>query len=48
VGRIPAVGDSIELAGWRLDVADASGRRAARVLLHAPLPGSDDVTEDGR
>jgi CBS domain containing-hemolysin-like protein len=48
VGRIPAVGDSIELAGWRLDVADASGRRAARVLLHAPLPGSDDGAEDGR
>ena len=25
--------------GWRLDVVDASGRRAARVLLHAPPPG---------
>ncbi|MEV7345948.1 hemolysin family protein [Streptomyces sp. NPDC093544] len=36
LGRIPAVGDSIEVAGWRLDVVDASGRRAARVLLHAP------------
>lgn len=23
--------------GWRLDVVDATGRRAARVLLHAPL-----------
>ena len=42
LGRIPAVGDRIELAGWRLDVVDASGRRAARVLLHAPLPGADD------
>ncbi|MGW1795270.1 hemolysin family protein [Streptomyces sp. NPDC001984] len=37
LGRIPAVGDSVEVAGWRLDVVDASGRRAARVLLHAPL-----------
>ncbi|GAA3368672.1 hemolysin family protein [Streptomyces sannanensis] len=37
LGRIPAVGDHFELAGWRLDVVDASGRRAARVLLHAPL-----------
>ncbi|MGW0627400.1 hemolysin family protein [Streptomyces sp. NPDC002758] len=37
LGRIPAVGDSVEVAGWRLDVMDASGRRAARVLLHAPL-----------
>ncbi|MFC7260809.1 hemolysin family protein [Streptomyces lutosisoli] len=36
LGRIPAVGDTVETAGWRLDVVDASGRRAARVLLHAP------------
>jgi CBS domain containing-hemolysin-like protein len=36
LGRIPAEGDSVELAGWRIDVVDASGRRAARVLLHAP------------
>ncbi|WP_329407592.1 hemolysin family protein [Streptomyces sp. NBC_00704] len=37
LGRIPAVGDTLEVAGWRMDVVDASGRRAARVLLHAPL-----------
>ncbi|MGW7236341.1 hemolysin family protein [Streptomyces sp. NPDC054804] len=37
LGRIPETGDSVEVAGWRLDVVDASGRRAARVLLHAPL-----------
>ncbi len=36
LGRIPAEGDTVEVAGWRLDVVDASGRRAARVLLHAP------------
>ncbi|GHI84085.1 hemolysin family protein [Streptomyces xanthophaeus] len=43
LGRIPAVGDSLELDGWRLDVVDATGRRAARVLLHAPdgLDGLD-------
>ncbi|MYR42615.1 transporter associated domain-containing protein, partial [Streptomyces sp. SID5910] len=39
LGRIPAVGDTVGLEGWRLDVVDAAGRRAARVLLHAPLPG---------
>ncbi|MFF9768798.1 hemolysin family protein [Streptomyces sp. NPDC014636] len=44
LGRIPAVGDCVEVAGWRLDVVDASGRRAARVLLHAPL---DDERTDG-
>ncbi|WP_333774467.1 hemolysin family protein [Streptomyces sp. IBSBF 3136] len=45
LGRIPAVGDVVEVAGWRLDVVDASGRRAARVLLHAPL---DDERDEGR
>lgn len=48
IGRIPTVDDSVELEGWRIDVVDASGRRAARVLLHAPLPGSQDRTEDQR
>ncbi|WP_433548726.1 hemolysin family protein [Streptomyces sp. CA-294286] len=36
LGRIPEVGDCVELSGWKLDVVDASGRRAARVLMHAP------------
>ncbi|MFE3370827.1 hemolysin family protein [Streptomyces sp. NPDC059173] len=48
LGRIPTVDDSVELAGWRIDVVDASGRRAARALLHAPLPGSEDRTEEQR
>ncbi|MEU9749671.1 MULTISPECIES: hemolysin family protein [Streptomyces] len=42
LGRIPVEGDRVELGGWRIDVVDASGRRAARVLLHAPLPAPDD------
>ncbi|WP_418955801.1 hemolysin family protein [Streptomyces tritici] len=50
LGRIPEVGDSVELAGWRLDVVDASGRRAARVLMHAPAAGhdEDETREAGR
>ncbi|WP_033278214.1 hemolysin family protein [Streptomyces sp. NRRL F-525] len=48
LGRIPEVGDVVEVAGWRMDVVDASGRRAARLLLHAPLDttgsGSDSDT----
>ncbi|POX51886.1 hemolysin family protein [Streptomyces sp. Ru72] len=36
LGRIPVKGDRVEVGGWRLDVVDASGRRAARVLMHAP------------
>lgn len=43
LGRIPAVGDGVEVDGWQLDVVDASGRRAARVLLHAPA----DLTARG-
>ncbi|MYV39337.1 DUF21 domain-containing protein [Streptomyces sp. SID1328] len=41
LGRIPEVGDSVDVDGWRLDVVDASGHRAARVLLHAPVKESD-------
>ncbi|MFJ2027315.1 hemolysin family protein [Streptomyces sp. NPDC087897] len=48
LGRIPTVDDSVELEGWRIDVVDASGRRAARAMLHAPPPGSEDGTEDER
>ncbi|MEV1067778.1 hemolysin family protein [Streptomyces sp. NPDC050263] len=44
LGRIPAAGDTVEVAGWRMDVVDASGRRAARVLLHAP-PATDNHVE---
>ncbi|MFE1261383.1 hemolysin family protein [Streptomyces albogriseolus] len=49
LGRIPETGDSVEVTGWRLEVADASGRRAARVLLRAPFddgppPHPDDDT----
>lgn len=47
LGRIPTVGDRVELAGWRIDVVDAAGRRAARALLHAPLPGSEDDRAEG-
>ncbi|MEV7728596.1 hemolysin family protein [Streptomyces sp. NPDC087917] len=48
LGRIPEVGDRLELEGWRLDVMDAGGRRAARVLLHAPAAEGVEGTEEGR
>ncbi|AKN71779.1 membrane protein [Streptomyces sp. PBH53] len=47
LGRIPAAGDTVEVAGWRLEVLDASGRRAARVLLHAPLDDERAEAMDG-
>ncbi|MFE3824755.1 hemolysin family protein [Streptomyces sp. NPDC059092] len=49
LGRIPAVGDRVALAGWELEVVDATGRRAARVLLRAPRTtgGADRGTGGG-
>ncbi|MGW7412852.1 hemolysin family protein [Streptomyces sp. NPDC054863] len=46
LGRIPEVGDCVELSGWKLDVVDASGRRAARVLMHAPLTSGHVSAEE--
>ncbi|MFJ4827382.1 hemolysin family protein [Streptomyces bacillaris] len=48
LGRIPTVDDTVELAGWRIEVVDATGRRAARALLRAPLPGAEERAEEGR
>ncbi|GHB77984.1 membrane protein [Streptomyces cirratus] len=48
LGRIPQVGDGLELDGWRLDVVDASGRRAARVLLRPPAAAGDEDAGDAR
>ncbi|MEU2889588.1 hemolysin family protein [Streptomyces albidoflavus] len=47
LGRIPAVGDHLTVRGWNLDVVDASGRRAARVLLHMPADAGS-AEEDER
>ncbi|MFJ3307723.1 hemolysin family protein [Streptomyces sp. NPDC086549] len=47
LGRIPRTGDRVEVTGWRLDVVDASGRRAARVLLHAPLDDEQSLKGEG-
>ncbi|WP_055534569.1 hemolysin family protein [Streptomyces graminilatus] len=48
LGRIPRAGDTVEVADWRLDVVDASGRRAARVLLHAPRAREEPETDKDR
>jgi CBS domain containing-hemolysin-like protein len=36
LGRIPAQGDSVELAGWRIEVTEVVGHRAARTRLVSP------------
>lgn len=33
LGRLPTVGDRVEVGGWRLSVLELDGRRAARVAL---------------
>jgi CBS domain containing-hemolysin-like protein len=45
LGRIPAAGDSLQVGGWRLEVVDSTGRRAARVRLYAPAPAADGGAE---
>ncbi|MCT2593956.1 hemolysin family protein [Streptomyces sp. N2-109] len=37
LGRIPSKGDVVQVGGWRIEVVDATGRRAARIRLTAPL-----------
>ncbi|MGP3988230.1 hemolysin family protein [Streptomyces sp. 3N207] len=41
LGRIPAAGDTVSVAGWQIEVMDATGRRAAQVRLYGPRPGDD-------
>ncbi|MDT0548919.1 hemolysin family protein [Streptomyces lonegramiae] len=47
LGRIPVRGDTLEVAGWGVEVADDSGHRAARVRLRAPLPDDGDGGDRG-
>ncbi|MGW8376852.1 hemolysin family protein [Streptomyces sp. ODS28] len=46
LGRIPAEGDAVEVAGWRVEVVDAAGRRAAQVRLLSPVPDAHAATEE--
>jgi CBS domain containing-hemolysin-like protein len=48
LGRIPRSGDVCEVTGWRVEVVDAVGHRAARVRLVAPSGGTADEAEGTR
>ncbi|MCC6435343.1 MAG: HlyC/CorC family transporter [Acidimicrobiales bacterium] len=41
-GRIPAIGDRIELDGWGFEVTDLDRLRVAQVRVSPPAPGGDD------
>jgi len=45
LGRLPEVGDSIEVEGRRVEVLELDGRRIARLRVSPPPPG-DDAPED--
>ncbi|MET9778870.1 hemolysin family protein [Streptomyces sp. NPDC006367] len=45
LARIPAVGDTVDLDGWRLDVLDVGHHRADRLRLTAPA--RDGAAPDG-
>ncbi|MFC4031752.1 hemolysin family protein [Streptomyces polygonati] len=47
LGRIPEQGDTVGIDGWRIEVTEAAGRRAARARLLSPPPG-DEPAEPGR
>ncbi|MFF5565223.1 hemolysin family protein [Streptomyces sp. NPDC012623] len=49
LGRLPVEGDRLTLDGWGIEVVDVTRRRAARLLLRAPLPrdGEDDGDPGG-
>jgi CBS domain containing-hemolysin-like protein len=42
LGRIPERGDTLEVGGWRIEVTEASGHRAARALLVSPPRGGHE------
>lgn len=48
LGRIPATGDRLEVAGWRLAVLLAARHRAVRVRLTAPAAGPDRAHDGGQ
>jgi CBS domain containing-hemolysin-like protein len=45
LGRIPGVGDDVEVDGWRLEVADMDRLRVAAVRLTAPGPSDPERAE---
>ncbi|EFG65653.1 CBS domain-containing protein [Streptomyces sp. SPB074] len=48
LGRVPRAGDVVRVAGWDLRVDSAGGRRAGRVRLLAPTPGTEPGTSPAR
>jgi CBS domain containing-hemolysin-like protein len=48
LARIPAEGDSVEVAGWRLDVLDVEHHRADRVQITAPARLSQQDLQEAR
>lgn len=47
LGRIPAVGDTVEQAGWFMEVRKVTSHRAARVRLRAPVRGAGSDGDGG-
>ncbi|MGK5627528.1 hemolysin family protein [Streptomyces sp. URMC 123] len=47
LGRIPGEGDTVEVTGWRIEVTDASGHRAARVRLYTPPVAGAEQSAEG-
>jgi magnesium and cobalt exporter, CNNM family len=48
LGRLPGVGDTVEVDGHRLTVTEMDGRRIARVQVGPASPGGPPPDEEGR
>jgi putative hemolysin len=46
LGRIPAVGDTLEAHGHRFTVVEMDGRRVARVRIAPPIPTAEDAAAE--
>jgi putative hemolysin len=46
LGRVPAIGDRLEWAGLRFEVADMDGRRVDRVLVQPMPPAAEPDTDE--
>jgi putative hemolysin len=44
LGRLPEVGDTVEVEGRTLTVVELDGRRIARILVSPPPAPADDET----
>jgi putative hemolysin len=46
LGRLPQLGDAVTVQGFRIEITEVDGRRAARVRVTPPSPAPDEIAEN--